>query len=115
MGVLSFGDGCNTVWFGQGMGAIIAYEVLKRIETESIQTSNLPVALVVSDCPAPHLFAATYKPYSMEGWADKLKELDTIQQQVVSADAGMMLFYDFSPHKDSRRLYIPIVACCHES
>lgn len=113
--VLSFGDGANTVWFGQGMGAIIAYEVLKRIENENIQTSTLPVALVVSDCPAPHLFAGTYKPYNAEGWADKVKELDKVQQDVVNADVGMMLFYDFSKHNESRKLLIPIVACCHES
>ena len=30
--VLAFGDGVNTVWFGQGAGAIVAYELVKLID-----------------------------------------------------------------------------------
>ena len=31
--VLSLADGVSTVWYGHSMGAIVAYEVLKRFET----------------------------------------------------------------------------------
>ena len=31
--VLSLADGVSTVWYGHSMGALVAYEVLKRFET----------------------------------------------------------------------------------
>eukprot|EP00930_Biecheleria_cincta_P069026 TRINITY_DN5681_c0_g2_i2.p1 TRINITY_DN5681_c0_g2~~TRINITY_DN5681_c0_g2_i2.p1 ORF type:complete len:909 (+),score=145.53 TRINITY_DN5681_c0_g2_i2:30-2756(+) len=70
--VLSFADAVNTVWYGHSMGAIVAYEVLKRFEMRH-QTPNLPVSLMVSGCPAPHLFSEMYRPHEHHPWLLKLR------------------------------------------
>jgi len=69
--VLSFADACSTTWYGHSMGAIVAYEVLKIFEEH--HTPNLPVALVVSGCPAPHLFEKEYKPWEKYKWLTAFK------------------------------------------
>jgi thioredoxin reductase len=111
---LSFADGANTVWFGQGMGAIVAYEVLKLFEGK--ETPNLPVTLVVADCPAPHLFAEQYKPKTaLDDWDGKLNavEVSAAQRRLVATDLQVLASYKFK-HGDKKRLQIPISACCHE-
>lgn len=110
--VLAFGDGVNTVWFGQGMGAIVAYELLKMIEKERIQSPNLPVALVVSDCPAPHLFAATYRPYAASNWTDRTAPYPPAEQKSIGEVVTMMRSYRFV-HEKSEKVLVPILGCCH--
>lgn len=39
--VLSLADGVSTVWYGHSMGALVAYEVLKRFETRFQSPGNL--------------------------------------------------------------------------
>jgi len=70
--VLSFADATSTIWFGHSAGALVAYELLKKFEHH--HSPNLPVALVVSGCPAPHIFSEEYKPYEKYPW---LAQLDT--------------------------------------
>lgn len=113
--VASFADGVNTAWFGQGMGGLVAYEVLKKIEEWKLQMPNLPISLIVSDCPAPHLFAGIYTPYTADDWEKKLTSdsISELQRALVTADTGMMLFYNFD-HEGTERLHIPIAAIYHE-
>ncbi|CAJ1341995.1 unnamed protein product [Effrenium voratum] len=108
--VLAFGDGVSTVWFGQGMGAIVAYELLKIIETRQIQTPNLPVALVVSDCPAPHL-VSRYRPYDAEDWAAQVAAYPPDHQRTAAEVVSMMKSYSCA--HASRTLPVPIAACWH--
>lgn len=68
--VMSFADGVSTVWFGHSMGAIVAYECLRRMLKR--ETPNLPVALAVSGCPAPHLLSSRYKPETKYPWLQKM-------------------------------------------
>jgi len=110
--VASFADGINTVWFGQGMGGIVAYEVLKYMERFDLKNPNLPVALVVSDCPAPHLFAQLYKPYSVDDWPQTLSKYSSDDQARISAGSSLMRTYAFR-HKDQAGLPIPVVALYH--
>mmetsp|Transcript_63354 Transcript_63354/g.162980 ORF Transcript_63354/g.162980 Transcript_63354/m.162980 type:complete len:848 (-) Transcript_63354:130-2673(-) len=113
--LLSFADGANTVWFGQGMGALVAYEVLKYIETKGLMTPNLPVALVVSDCPAPHLFAESYKPHAAEDWGEKMADtaITEMRKRRILADVGLICAYEFK-HDASKKLQTPVVAACHD-
>ncbi|CAK9115688.1 unnamed protein product [Durusdinium trenchii] len=111
--VLAFGDGVNTVWFGQGAGALVAYELLKIIETRQIQSPNLPVALVVSDCPAPHIFSTTYRPYTAENWAERVAAYTDAEQRSIQEVVSTMRSYKFAHH--SRKVLVPIIACCHGS
>mmetsp|Transcript_126023 Transcript_126023/g.351154 ORF Transcript_126023/g.351154 Transcript_126023/m.351154 type:complete len:923 (-) Transcript_126023:115-2883(-) len=69
--VLSFADATSTVWFAHSMGAIVAYETLKRFEMH--HSPNLPVALIVSGCPAPHNFEEQYRPQEKYSWLAKLE------------------------------------------
>jgi len=69
--LLSFADAVSTVWYGHSAGALVAYEMLKKFE--SFHTPNLPVALVVSGCPAPHLFSSSYKATTKFPWMKKYK------------------------------------------
>ncbi|CAE7258384.1 unnamed protein product [Symbiodinium natans] len=81
--VLSFADGVSTVWYGHSMGAIVAYEVLKRFDKQ-YRSPNLPVALMVSGCPAPHLFAADYRPQDKHDFLLKLRipnDFDILTQE----------------------------------
>lgn len=111
--VASFADGVNSVWFGQGMGAIVAFEVLKLMETQKLQSPNLPVALIVSDCPAPNLFSDTYKPYSVDGWENKLSKYSAEDQEMINQDVSLMKSYEYK-HNGSSSIQIPIAAVCHE-
>lgn len=70
--VLSLADGVSTVWYGHSMGAIVAYEVLKRFETR-YRSPNLPVSLIISGCPAPHLFQENYRPLEKYSFLQKLR------------------------------------------
>jgi len=112
--VLAFGDGVNTVWFGQGMGAIIAYELLKMMEVRGIQSPNLPVALVVSDCPAPHMFSATYCPYAANNWSERTAAYPAAEQKSIGEVVSMMRSYKFV-HEKNQKVLVPIVGCCHGS
>mmetsp|Transcript_16962 Transcript_16962/g.48431 ORF Transcript_16962/g.48431 Transcript_16962/m.48431 type:complete len:927 (-) Transcript_16962:60-2840(-) len=69
--VLSFADATPTVWVGHSVGALVAYETLKHFENH--HSPNLPVALVVSGCPAPHLFQEQYRPCEKYEWLAKLQ------------------------------------------
>jgi len=109
--VLSFADGSSTIWFAQGMGGIVAYEVAKAME--NFQTPNFPFGLVVSDCPAPHLFQSDYKPYEMDGWADALSKTTDKQKKIVSDEVAMMKSYELK-HGDKKKLHMPIKAFYHE-
>ncbi|CAE7511799.1 Mcat [Symbiodinium pilosum] len=110
--VLSFADGVNTVWFGQGMGAIVAYELLKLLELQEIQTPNLPVALVISDCPAPHVFSEKYRPYSEESWLGQVAQYSAMRQKEIEEVVSMMKSYRFH-HGERKKLLVPVAACCH--
>lgn len=112
--VIAFGDGVNTVWFGQGMGAIIAYELLKMMEVRGIQSPNLPVALVVSDCPAPHMFSATYCPYAASNWSERTAAYPAAEQKSIGEVVSMMRSYKFA-HEKNQKVLVPIVGCCHGS
>uniref|UniRef100_A0A7S1PUS0 Uncharacterized protein n=1 Tax=Alexandrium catenella TaxID=2925 RepID=A0A7S1PUS0_ALECA len=79
--VLSFADAVSTVWMAHSSGAIVAYELLKRFEQH--HTPNLPVALVVSGCPAPHLFQKEFRP---EEKFEFLKKLQTEADFVLLTD-----------------------------
>lgn len=82
--VLSFADGVSTVWYGHSFGAIVAYELLKKMEEH--YTPNLPVGLVVSGCPAPHLVAEQYRPFEQHPWlaaTDYLSDLDGLTQEQI--------------------------------
>jgi len=109
--VASFADGVNTVWFGQGMGALVAYEVIKRFQQDKLQCPSLPISLVVADCPAPHLFSDAYKPYESDSFADAFAHLSERQRGIVEADVAMMKSYKF---KGSDRVPVPIAALTHE-
>lgn len=110
--VLSFADGVNTVWFGQGMGGIVAYELLKLLEIQNIQTPNLPVALVVSDCPAPDKFSQMYRPYDEENWPGQLSQYSAARQKEIEEVVAMMKSYRFR-HQAHRKLLVPVAACYH--
>jgi len=58
--LLAFADGVSTVWFGHSFGALVAYECLKEC-VEKHECPNLPVALFVSGCPAPHLVKSEFR------------------------------------------------------
>mmetsp|Transcript_96841 Transcript_96841/g.202341 ORF Transcript_96841/g.202341 Transcript_96841/m.202341 type:complete len:845 (-) Transcript_96841:678-3212(-) len=111
--VLSFGDGVNTVWFGQGAGAIVAYEVLRRIE--GLQTPNFPIALLVSDCPAPEEFQEAYKPYTHADFPQLLENPDISDEHRsrVAGDVATMATYAYK-HGDARGVGVPIIAFGHE-
>lgn len=86
--VWSFADATSTVWFAHSTGAVVAYELLKRFER--YQTPNLPVALVVSGCPAPHLFPEEYKLHEKHSWLDQLcTELDF--EQLTEEQSAVLL------------------------
>jgi len=110
---LSFGDGSSTIWFGQGMGGLVAYEVAKAME--KFESSNFPYGLIVSDCPAPHLFASSYLPYEMDGWEDMLKgpRMTERQRKIVDQEVAMMTKYTMK-HGDNKKVYMPIKAFYHE-
>jgi len=138
---LSFADGVNTVWFGHSMGAIVAYEVLLRFE--GLECPSLPVALVVSGCPAPKRFAQEYTPYDKYEWLTQISsvgdiaKLDQQKRDVLSsqfrlqfdnktpanlkealvnsimAELKMMREYTVDA-KEERKVHIPIVAICHD-
>eukprot|EP00930_Biecheleria_cincta_P034003 TRINITY_DN23534_c0_g1_i1.p1 TRINITY_DN23534_c0_g1~~TRINITY_DN23534_c0_g1_i1.p1 ORF type:complete len:1175 (+),score=200.14 TRINITY_DN23534_c0_g1_i1:265-3525(+) len=111
--VMSIADGINTVWFGQGMGAIVAFELLKLLEVRSIKHPNLPSAFVVSDCPAPHLFSSSYRPYNQAGWSDQLASHSPESQKIITEGVSLMTSYNFKYHSNMR-LLIPVVACFHD-
>jgi len=138
---LSFADGVNTVWFGHSMGAIVAFEVLKRFE--GLECPCLPVALVASGCPAPKLFVKEYTPYNKYEWLTQISSLgdvarlDQQKRDVLSRqfrvefdkqgrvelnearlksmipELNMMKEYT-SDAKDEKKVHIPIVAICHD-
>lgn len=114
--VLSFGDGVNTVWFGQGMGAIVAYELLRRIEERGVQTPNRPVALGVADCPAPHGIAQLYRPWKSSDWLQLLAAEGVTEERLgrVAADVATISSYKFKPGAGEGRLKVPITAFSHE-
>jgi len=61
--------------------------VLKHLEGR--ESPNLPVALVVSDCPAPHLFAKSYAPKkAVDDWDGALNkvEVSAAQRRLVETD-----------------------------
>lgn len=58
--LLAFADGVSTVWFGHSFGALVAYECLREC-VEKHECPNLPVALFVSGCPAPHLVKSDFR------------------------------------------------------
>lgn len=129
--IMSFADAVSTVWFGHGMGAIVAYEVLKLME--DIQTPNFPVALIVSGCPAPHLFSQEYKPYEKYPWlgqAQRVYNLDALNEtqrailykqfslnldrlttgQLRSVINDMKLMKSYACRSRNYSMYLPIVA-----
>jgi cation diffusion facilitator CzcD-associated flavoprotein CzcO/surfactin synthase thioesterase subunit len=69
--VLSFADATSTVWVAHGMGALVAYELLKIFD--KFHTPNLPVAFIPLACPAPHLFKNEYRPWELYPWLSQLK------------------------------------------
>jgi len=113
--VLSFADGVSTVWYGQGMGALVAYELLKMLDINNDTSPNLPVSLVVCDCPAPHLFADNYKPYDMDGWSEAMAsdKIIGVQKPTIDGDLAIMKKYRFQ-HNDNKDLPMPITAFFHD-
>lgn len=92
----------------------MAYELLKILDKRKDQSPNLPVSLVVCDCPAPHLFSDNYKPYDMDGWSEARKsdKIAGAQGKIVDNDIKMMKQYTFK--HNNKDLPIPITALCHE-
>jgi thioredoxin reductase len=113
--LLSFADAVSTTWFGQGVGALVAYELLKMLDNRNDQSPNLPVSLVVCDCPAPHLFAENYKPFDMDGFSEAKKsdKIAGLQAKVIEDDSKIIKEYTFK-HGDNKGLPIPITALCHD-
>mmetsp|Transcript_133039 Transcript_133039/g.284390 ORF Transcript_133039/g.284390 Transcript_133039/m.284390 type:complete len:920 (+) Transcript_133039:62-2821(+) len=87
--VLSFADSTNTIWYGHGMGAIVAYEVLKRFENH--HSPNLPIALMVAGCPAPHQFQEKYRPTDKFEWLKRLRFPADFDQLTVDDVADLSL------------------------
>lgn len=75
--VRSFADSVTNVFYGHSMGAIVAYEVIKRLESEA--TPHRPSALVVSACPAPHLFPRGYQSSAFE-WLSRISNVDAFNK-----------------------------------
>jgi len=105
--LLSFADGVSTVWYGHSAGALVAYEMLKKFE--SFHTPNLPVALVVSGCPAPHLFSSSYKPSVKFPWLKKIRfgsDFDNLEweQIQVLVDEFQMAFEEM-PSQEQRSCF----------
>mmetsp|Transcript_21590 Transcript_21590/g.64892 ORF Transcript_21590/g.64892 Transcript_21590/m.64892 type:complete len:891 (-) Transcript_21590:41-2713(-) len=111
--VCSFADGVNTVWYGQGMGALVAFEIIKFMEAAGMQNPCLPVAFVVSDCPAPHLFADAYKPYEASDWNARVLKYSAEAQGRVAGTVSMMRGYKYTHAKAQAVLHIPVRACYH--
>ncbi|CAJ1422828.1 unnamed protein product [Effrenium voratum] len=135
--VLSFADGVSTVWYGHSMGALVAYEVLKRFETR-YRSPNLPVALMVSGCPAPHLFREHYRPQVQHSFLEELRisnDFDILRddrrdvltrqfqaqfqagrdlhRKAILNDLKVLQSYLFE-HEDDRAVHIPVVAVSHD-
>merc|ERR1719502_1301265 len=88
------------------MGAVVAYEIIKRMEGEC--SPNKPVALIVSGCPAPHLFPEEYKSDAFD-WLSKLRtpnDFERLSEEQISElqqEFGFGLEGDF-PDEDMRWL-----------
>merc|ERR1719326_1594961 len=78
--VMSFADGSPTAWFGHGLGAIVAYEALRRVTNSD--TPNRPVLLWASGCPAPQEFKKVVKETWLKEDPFTLLEGITKPQQV---------------------------------
>jgi len=95
------------------MGALVAYELLKYFETSETQSPNLPVALVAVDCPAPHLFAASYRPQEQPDYADTLERTDTQAQGRIVSCVSLIRSYTYQHGKAGGALPVPVCALCH--
>jgi len=98
--VLSFADGVSTVWYGHSMGAIVAYEVLKRFD-QRYRSPNLPVALIVSGCPAPHLFSDFYRPQEKHDFLLKLRIPNDFD--ILTQEKRDILLKEFQVRLDNRQ------------
>jgi len=139
--MLSFGDGATTLWLGHSMGAIVAYEVLKILESHHM--SNYPVALVVSGCPSPCNLSKDFAADERYGWLWKLNSVKDFaglgQEQIdlmrrdfrvtlkrnasglvahppersMLMDLSFMRTYSPRNTENDAKLHIPIIAICH--
>ncbi|CAE8602626.1 unnamed protein product [Polarella glacialis] len=136
--VLSFADAATTVWYGHSMGAVVAYEVLKRFER--FHSPNLPVALMLSGCPAPHLFAEHYTLHEKYPWLQKLRigndfdilqpeQMDALKRQLqaspdaepnvehrkaIMSDLQVLQSYRFDRADSERAVAIPLITISHD-
>eukprot|EP00405_Crypthecodinium_cohnii_P035735 CAMPEP_0206528806 /NCGR_PEP_ID=MMETSP0325_2-20121206/2204_1 /ASSEMBLY_ACC=CAM_ASM_000347 /TAXON_ID=2866 /ORGANISM="Crypthecodinium cohnii, Strain Seligo" /LENGTH=971 /DNA_ID=CAMNT_0054024559 /DNA_START=14 /DNA_END=2927 /DNA_ORIENTATION=- len=95
--VVAFADGVSTIWFGHGTGAIVMYECMKLLQRH--QAPCLPVAVVASGCPAPHLFASGFKPWEQHPALSRIKIPYDFEKITETQMVGLQRDFGFSQPK----------------
>ncbi|ONI78164.1 hypothetical protein ALI144C_32450 [Actinosynnema sp. ALI-1.44] len=113
--------GC--VLFGHSMGALVAYEVARRLQVEGLPA---PLGLVVSGCVAPHvLLPERVHEFSDEKLVQWLIDINGVEPEVLeypkllelmlpTVRADMRLVDDYR-YREGVRLDIPLRALCGEN
>lgn len=74
--------GCEAVFFGHSMGALVAFEVAQRFEN----AGNPVAALFVSACAAPGRSGYDYIPESDRGLLDAVSEMTGVRPEFLDDD-----------------------------